>query len=164
MLVIDTNVFAIAEGLNSDASDNCVAGCVALLRLIEGGYPLVVDEADAIFSEYLGVLRGAGTAGIAVKLINTLYRTRYGNAGCLRVAVTPRAAPPGAYEEVPEPLRDFDDDDQKFIAVAVAAEGGTQIAVGLDGEWWQRRADFVGVGVDVQFPCMADLVKRDREG
>jgi hypothetical protein len=162
MLAIDTNVFAIAEGLNPDASENCIAACVALLRLIETGYPVVVDEGDAIFAEYLNTLGNGGTSGFAVKLVRTLYHTRFGNPGCVRVPITPAAAPPGEYDEVPATLRDFDADDQKFIAVAVAvaADGGAPIAVGLDGDWWDRQADFVGAGVDIQFLCFADLVAR----
>ena len=160
MLAIDTNVFAIAEGLNPDASENCIAACVALLRLIETGYPVVVDEGDAIFAEYLNTLGNAGTSGFAVKLVRTLYHTRYGNPACVRVAITPAAVPPGEYDEVPATLRDFDADDQKFIAVAVAVVGGAPIAVGLDGEWFDRQADFVGAGIDIQFLCLADLVAR----
>jgi hypothetical protein len=160
LLVIDTNVFAIVEGLHPDASENCIATCLAFLRLIEDDYPLVVDQNDAIFLEYLGTLQNAGTSGIAVKLVQTLYRTRYGNPGCHRVAITPVAVPPGEYEEVPTALRDFDPDDQKFIAVAVAADGGAPIAVGLDGEWLERRADFAAAGIDIQFACFADLVER----
>ena len=160
MLAIDTNVFAIAEGMNPGASEECVAACIALLRLVETGYPVVVDESDAIFAEYLKTLGEARTSGLAVKLARSLFHTRYGNPGCVRVAITRRATPPGEYEEVPVTLRDFDSDDQKFIAVAVAANGGAPIAVGLDGEWFDRLADFAAAGIDVQFVCYTDLLAR----
>lgn len=160
MLVIDTNVLAIAERLNADASDDCVAACLGLVLRIREGYPLAVDAGDEILSEYLGTLRNAGTAGVAVKLVEVLWRTRYGNAACHRVAITPAADPPGSYEEVPDALRDFDTDDQKFIAVAAAVIGGAPIAAGLDGEWWDRRNDFAAAGVNVQFACLGDLLVR----
>ena len=92
------------------------------------------------------------------KLARTLFHLRYDDDVCHRVPITPIDAPPGSFAEVPTELRDFDTDDQKFIAVA-AAEGTTPpLFAGLDGEWWQRSADFARARIDVQFPCAADLI------
>lgn len=158
MLVIDTNVFAIAERLSADASDDCVATCLGLLLRIREGYPLVVDDGDQILAEYLGTLRSARTSGVAVKLANNLWRTRNGNPGCRQLPITRTDNPPDSYEEVPDALRDFDTDDHKFIAVAAVARGAAPIAVGLDREWWERREDFARAGIDVQFACLGDLL------
>jgi hypothetical protein len=156
VVVIDTNVFAIAEGLHNGASTECVAACTGVLLRIDNGQPLLVDELDLILSEYLAVLRGSRASGMASKLAELLWRTRHGGDRCSRVAITPIDDPAGSFDEVPEPLRDFDIDDQKFIAAAAA--GAAPVVAGLDGEWWARGADFAANGIDVQFACLADFL------
>jgi hypothetical protein len=158
LVAIDTNVFAVAEGLHDGASDQCVAACIRILLQIDAGHPLVVDDLDLILSEYLGALRGSGTSGIASKLAEVLWRTRHGGERCDRVTITPIDDPDGSFAEVPELLRDFDLDDQKFIAVAVAAN--CAVVAGIDGEWSTRQADFARSGVDVQYACLADLLNQ----
>jgi hypothetical protein len=155
---VDTNVFCVAEGMHNRASAACVDACTNLLLRIENGAPLLVDLGDEIFNEYVGTMRNAKTSGLAVKLVLRLFRTRHGGVGCRQVQITPSDEPPGSYDEVPPTLRDFDIDDQKFIAVAAAVGGASPIVAGLDGEWWARQADFAPSGLNVQFPCMADLL------
>jgi hypothetical protein len=155
-IVIDTNVFAVAEGMEAGATEECVNACLQYVLLIQSGYPLLVDAGDEIFTEYLGTLKSARTSGLAVKMLIALYRTRKGGS-CPMVAITPISHTPGSYDEVPVSLRDFDIDDQKFIAVA-AASGGSQIVAGIDGDWWDRQADFPACGLDVQFPCGPQLL------
>jgi len=156
--VVDTNVFAVAEGMHAGASENCRAACTDVLLRIKAGYPLAVDSADEILNEYVGTLRTARTSGLAAKLALRLFRTRNGEPALAKVDITPSAAPPPMYDEVPPPLHDFDSDDQKFVAVAAAIGGASPIVAGLDGEWWARQADFSASGLNVQFPCMTDLM------
>jgi hypothetical protein len=155
-LVVDTNVFAIAEGMHDGASQQCFASCDALLRRIHDGLLLAVDTRGEVFDEYLKTLKKAPSPGFATKLVQRLYRTHNNPAVCRCVVITPISEPPGSYEEVPGSLRDFDSDDQKFLAVAAAEGGGPQIAAGLDGEWFARRADLQAAGLDVQFMCLSD--------
>jgi hypothetical protein len=112
-LVVDTNVLAIAEGMNDAASADCVAACKGLVLRIDEGYRILVDEGDEILAEYLGTLSHAGTSGLAARLAEVLWRTRFGGERCDKVAITPIDTPPGSYDEVPIALRDFDIDDQK---------------------------------------------------
>ena len=136
-----------------------MTACSDVLLRIEAGYRVLVDSSDEILTEYVATLRSAGTSGLAVKLANRLYRTRFGGQGCEMIEITPSDPPPGTYEEVPAPLRDFDIDDHKFIAVAASAGGISPIVAGVDGEWWDRQADFTANGLSVQFPCMADFMR-----
>jgi hypothetical protein len=160
-IVIDTNVLAVAEGLHPGASEACRAACIDLVRQVEKGLVVAVDSGDQIVSEYLGALRGAGRSGLGAKLATRLFRLRRSAAVCRLVDITPIDEPEGSYDEVPDPLRDFDIDDHKFIAVAVADEARPQIHTAVDGEWWDRRRDFVNCGVDVQYPCAVYLMDRD---
>jgi hypothetical protein len=129
-----------------------------LLRRLLDGQRLAVDADDAILHEYIKALRVCGSPNLASKLAERLFRLRYNDDVCHRVATTPIAHPPSSYAEVPAPLRDFDNDDQKFIAVAAAEGSLPPIFAALDGEWWDRRVDFAAVGLDVQFLCAADLI------
>jgi hypothetical protein len=158
-VVVDTNVFAIADGLHAAASAGCVDACLQLVVQLESGLPLLVDEGDEIFVEYLGTLDAFRSAGLAAKLVSRLYRTRHGGS-CRRVAINKSDTPPPSYDEVPAALHDFDADDQKFIAVAATTNGRSLLFAGMDGEWLDRSADFAASGLLLQFPCFADLAGR----
>jgi len=151
-VVVDTNVFAVADGHHEHASPHCVAACTALVEKIAAGHPIAVDDGDRIFLEYLGRLDASKAAG---KLVKRLYSLRFGGRVCELVRITPAACLPAMFNEVPAMLHTFDNDDQKFIAVAT--EAGADIYAGLDGEWWDRRADFVAEGITVHFVCAADM-------
>jgi hypothetical protein len=157
-VVIDTNVWAIAEGMEPNASDQCVASCLGLLARVEAGLVIAIDTDGRVLNEYLGCLRSAKTAGLAVKLASRLSRTYRSGTGCKEVLITPLDDPPGSYEEVPANVRDFDPDDQKFLAVAAAEGSNPMVFAGLDSEWWERAEDLRLAGLNVQFPCAADLL------
>lgn len=157
-VVVDTNVLAVAEGLHDTASDACRLACVELVKLVEGGLPVAVDSDDEIVTEYVGALRASHTAGLGAKVAQRLYRLRKNPDVCHVVDVTRVEGPPRSFEEVPDALRDFDDDDQKFVAVAAAEACQPQIYTAVDAEWWQRRQDFADAGFDVQFLCASDFL------
>jgi predicted nucleic acid-binding protein len=160
-IVVDTNVLAISERVHEGASDGCVSSCVELARQIsEGEVMVLMDDCDEILLEYLKHLEHHKTSGVGVKIAQRLKAGKFNQQVCRRVPITPLTDNSGSYEEVPEALRDFDDDDQKFFAVAVASHARPKIYAGLDGEWWSRSNDFVDSGFDVQFCCSSDLIVR----
>jgi hypothetical protein len=161
--VVDTNVWGVAEGLQENASDDCVTACLALLGQIEAGRALIVDTDDLILSECVRALRRAKTAGLAVKLAARLWKTRYSSDSCRAVTITPIDEPAGSFAEVPESIRDFDADDQKFFAVAMSSGETPPVFQALDGEWWERRVDLNAAGIDVQYVCASDLMSRDAD-
>jgi hypothetical protein len=158
--IVDTGVLAVADGLHDGASDECRAACATIARKIQGGVVVAVDKSDLILREYLRVLKGGHGGGIGAKLASSLWRRRYDTSVCRQVEITPIDDPPGSFEEVPESLRDFDNDDQMYFAVAFGDGSGLQIFEALDGEWWDRRADLAAEGLDIQFLCAADLLER----
>jgi hypothetical protein len=157
-VVVDTNVMAVAEGMNAEASADCVYACIALLTKITEGKRVAVDEGGEILAEYTRVLRRAATPGIATKLAKALVSQQFNDSICHRVSITPTEDPAGSYEEVPASLSNFDNDDQKFIAVALATTCGPPVYQALDREWWDRHADLVAGGLGVQFLCSTDLL------
>jgi hypothetical protein len=155
---MDTNVLAVAEGMHDGASDECVLACVRLVHRISDGQRVGVDADDMILAEYVATLRTSTRSGVGRKLALFLWHRRYDTRICHQLPITPLEDPAGSFAEVPVTLRDFDIDDQKFLAVA-AAEGGTPpVFQALDEEWWRRRADFAANGLDVQFLCVADIL------
>ena len=163
-VVVDTNVLMVAEGLHEAASDACRSTCIDLVERLDKALVAAVDSGDEIVNEYLGSLRGARGSGLGVKAAVRLYRRRHDPRACRQVAVTPVQDPPGSYEEVPENLRDFDTDDQKFVAVAAAEGSRPQIYTAVDPEWWDRKDDFVDARIDVQFLCPGHFLERECAG
>lgn len=161
-VVVDTNVLAVAEGLHDGASEECLAACRKLARHIQAGLVIAVDSVESgemVLREYLSTLRDAKTSGVGSKLAVSLWSRRRDHRVCRPVDVTPSGDYGETFDEVPESLRDFDQDDHKWIAVALAEPSRPQIFQALDAEWWVRRKDFAAEGVDVQFLCAGDFLE-----
>jgi hypothetical protein len=144
--------------MHETASEQCILACVQVIQRIRDGQRVGVDTTDEILREYLSTLGTARTPGIATKLARALWHRRYDGRLCHRIDITPIGTPPGSYAEVPAGLRDFDVDDQKFIAVAAAQGSVPPVFQALDREWWRRRSDLTTGGIDVQFLCVADVM------
>lgn len=161
-VVVDTNVFAVAQGLHDRASETCRTHCAELLSQIQQGKHIVVVDnecsGEAIFNEYLQTLKDRHVSGVGTKLAINLWRRRHDPSVCRKVDITPCDIPPGSFDDVPERLKDFDIDDHKWIAVAVAEGSHPKIYQALDSEWWDRSRDFVESGIDVVFLCATDLI------
>ena len=144
--------------MHDGATEECVLACTRLANRIVEGQVVAVDTSDLILFEYIAALRSATDSGVAKKLAATLWRRRHDTRVCARFPITPIDDPPGAFGEVPEAVRDFDTDDQKFLAVAAAVGSTPPIFQALDTEWWTRRADLTAAGFDIQFLCVADML------
>ncbi len=144
--------------MHDGASDECVLACVRLVRRVSYGQTVAVDAGDAILAEYIGTLRSSKKSGVGRKLALFLWHRRHDGKTCHKLPITPLNEPAGSFAEVPTTLRDFDTDDQKFLAVAAAESRTPPIFQALDDEWWRRRPDFAANGLDVQFLCVADVL------
>lgn len=162
-VVVDTNVLAVAEGLHPEASLECVAACTALARQIQQGRvrPVVDSENSGrlVFAEYLRVLKDSHLSGLGSKLAISLWHQHWDEGICRTMDITPCDEPEGSFDEVPEVLKDFDLDDHKWMAVAVAEGSNPMIFQALDEQWWARSDDFATAGLNVQFLCAADLIE-----
>jgi hypothetical protein len=161
-VVVDTNVLAISEQCHEGASDACVASCIELVRQIHDGELVVlVDDRDEILLEYLRYVGGKESSAVGKKIARLLRTRKHDLTICRRVSITPAADNAGGYVEVPASLQNFDQDDQKFLAVAKVSGVTPKIFAGLDGEWWERSGDLAEAGFDIQFRCSSDLIARD---
>jgi hypothetical protein len=139
------------------ASQECIHACTQIVRLISRGQRLGVDSSDLILREYVDTLKTNPGAGAAAKLAKTLWSTRFNDAVCHRIEIL-ATADGSSFDEIPDGLRNFDSDDQKFLATALAEGSGPPVFQALDTEWWTRRNDLRAGGLDIQFLCSTDLL------
>ena len=144
--------------MNDAASEACQLACIRLIERIHAGVRVAVDSSDEVLTEYLSVLERARVPGAGAKLAKHLRHLKWDDAVCHLLEITPTRDGTGSYEEVPAGLRTFDSDDQKFIAVAIAEGSSPCLYQALDVEWWDRRADFLAAGIDLQFVCPVEVL------
>jgi hypothetical protein len=155
-------VLAVSERRHDGAGERCIAACVQLARRIQAGEAiLVVDDNDEILTEYLRNLGDRHVSDLGTKIARLLRQRKHDPTVCRLISISPSSEQPGSYDEVPDAIRDFDPDDQKFFAVANADPERPQIFAGLDEEWWCRRSDLAAAGLDIQFICSEQLMDLD---
>ena len=155
-VVVDTNVAFVAEGLTDQADQLCVDSCVdRLLTIINSGH-LLLDEDDAIVEEYTTTLGHAGRPGVGRAFVKWAFDHRFNVERFTRIAITERRDGGWRrYEEFPDrpDLSDFDPNDQKFVAIAVASGGNPPILNAVDSDWWDHHLALEAAGINVEFLC-----------
>ena len=155
--IVDTNVPIVANG-KSHANRECVRSCSrALNTLVESGR-VAIDDDWRIIQEYRGYLCDSGQPGLGDLFFKWLLTNRTNPKKCVLVPITPHAAE-HTYIEFPDTdaLENFDRDDRKFIAVAVAVGRHNVVLQAVDSEWWQVRDAMLDAGVNVYFLCLDEV-------
>ena len=158
MVVVDTNVAVVANGHSPQASANCVAICINRLeRIIRGEEKLALDDKWIILGEYLRNLRSSGEPGAGDNFLRWVLANK--NQRCDLVPITPIDSSENEFEEFPDDpaLADFDPDDRKFIAVAIAHPEKPLILQAVDSQWWDFRNALRENGIIVEFICEDDI-------
>ncbi len=163
VMIVDTNVAVVANGQSLQASPNCVDTCINRLEgIIRGEEKLVLDDMWIILSEYLRNLRSSGEPGTGDRFLLWLLRNK--DTQCDLVSITPVNGSDNEFEEFPDDpaLNDFDPDDRKFIAVAIAHPEKPPILQAVDSKWLDFRDAFRRNGVTIAFICEADIQRLHR--
>ena len=165
-IVIDTNVILVAKGISPQAWSSCVNACQERLDgVIEGPEKIVIDDNRAILGEYIDYLEDDDStteARINGHFLEWFIRNYTNPEECVQVTITPTQDGHG-FEEFPNDseLSDFDPDDRKFIAVAVAYENVYQqkapILQAVDSQWYGFREAFIQNGLIVEFVCEENI-------
>lgn len=166
-VVIDTNVPVVANGKSEQASPECVRNCVRLLSEVTQSGKLVLDDKWLILQEYQNNLRSTGQPGVGDAFLKWVL-TNYANPQrCEIVSITPKNSDQTDFVEFPSDLaiEDFDKDDRKFVAVALAHPEKPPIKQAVDVQWWQLKEQFCKVGITIDFLCVEDIARilRHRE-
>ena len=164
MVIVDTNVAVVANGKSEQASEECVDTCIGRLeQIIRGETKLVLDADWIILGEYSRNLHLRGTE-VGDRFLTWCLRNRTNPEQCELVSVTPVTNLENEFEEFPKDseLANFDPDDRKFVAVAIAHCEKPPILQAVDSQWLDFRDVLLQHGVRVQFICEDDI-QRSRE-
>ena len=158
-VVADTNVAVVANGLSEQASEDCVETCAEQLEeIMRGEVKLALDDDWQILGEYTRNLHSTG-ADVGDRFLQWILRNWANPQRCDLVSITPINNLENEFQEFPtDPdLQDFDPDDRKFIAVALAHPEKPLILQAVDYRWLDFRDAFQRNGLTVAFICRMDI-------
>ncbi|MDE0427470.1 MAG: hypothetical protein OXN25_21660 [Candidatus Poribacteria bacterium] len=159
-VIVDTNVPLVANGKADQASEDCVETCIdELMKITEGNVKLVLDDLRRIIGEYRNKLNPGGFPGVGDAFLKWVEINWANPQQCDLVSITPTDDLEANFQEFPTDtaLSDFDPDDRKFIAVALAHPEKPPILQALDTAWWHYRDALHQNGVTVDFICEDDI-------
>ena len=165
-VIVDTNVAIVANGGFEKASADCKQICIDRLEEItQGEAKLALDDERRIIEEYRGKLSPDGQPGVGDAFLKWVEMNWTNPDHCDWVSITPVDGLDNEFEEFPDDLalNDFDPDDRKFIAVALAHCEKPPILQAVDRQWWDFRDALRENGVTVEFICENDI-QRLRSG
>ena len=147
---MDTNVAHVGNGATPQASPKCVTACVDRMERIMQEERLVLDDQYRILKEYPTPTGQLGAGDAFVKWAWTNHRNP---VLCELIAIDPHET--RGFVQFPEDddLSAFDQDDRKFVAVAVASGGSPPIINASDTGWRDYGEALARHGVDVEFIC-----------
>ncbi len=157
LCVVDTNVpltanRAVTPDEIPDDLVHCVIASLASLRQIMAKRNIVIDDHDAICSEYRHKLNMKGQPGVGDRFVKWIHDHAWELPAQNRVHITP--TPDGtSYLEFPAHpgLRNFDPSDRKFIAVANALPTKAGILQATDSKWWGWKDALAACNIEVCF-------------
>ncbi len=134
--VIDTNVLLVASGKANHVGDECVNNATKfLIGVKQSKSAIYLDLAGEILSEY----RKKNKPFENRKPGNEFLRYLINSMGNPRLVslVELEKDEAGNYVDFPSnpALRGFDEDDKKFVAVAIASKADPEIADAADSDW-----------------------------
>ena len=160
-VVADTNVLFVANGKTEQASPECQAACKSALEQVQAEYRTLLDEMGHILEEYRKSLDGAGQPNLGTEFFFWLWDNQSNPIHCRKVPITVHAD--RGFVEFPDDprLAQFDYDDRKFVAVALASGTAPKLLNATDTDWWHNHQELTENGVDVEFLC-PELMCRKR--
>ncbi len=168
-VIVDTNVIVIANDTDDERKD-CRDRCQARIKQIrDRRETVVVDDDWQILGEYRDNTRPNTRKGIGDLFVKRLLQNLGNPVVCTMVPITSLAGNGTDFEEFPTDtaLINFDPDDRKFIAVALAHKRDNgqvpTILLAIDRGWLQFIAALANHGVSVDLICEEDM-QRPRQG
>ena len=152
LVVMDTNVAAVANRMAEQAQDRCVEECIKALEDIRSSRRIVLDEDGDILDEYLKIIRDwSGRVGDV--FLKEIFDNQANEARCVKVALASHDK--RRYVEFPDDpdLTGFDQDDRKFVAVSCAIGTNPPILNASDTDWWHYRHALKRNGIRVKHLC-----------
>ena len=168
-IIVDTNVIVIANDTDDKRKD-CRDRCQERIQqIIDQHEKVVIDDKRRILGEYQDNTRPNTRKGVGDIFVKRLLQNLGNPAVCTRVPITPSAGNGTDFEEFPTDtaLINFDPDDRKFIAAALAHKRDNgqvpTILLAIDRGWLQFMAALANHGISVNLICEEDM-QRPRQG
>jgi hypothetical protein len=162
--VVDTNVAVVANGNAPQADVECRLACTKKLRKLQEGDKVRVclDSDDRILSEYRKHLSPSGQPGVGDMFMQWIHKNQSNPGVCERVKITSHTK--REFKEFPNDTRlaNFDRDDRKFVAVALASKHKPFILNAVDRDWSDFQKPLSDCGVKVVELC-PQCIKRRRK-
>ena len=158
-VVVDTNVALVANAALEPESPwgvACIQACVDALAAVQRGRRIILDDTDAIVTEYFRKLNRHGMPGVGDQFAKWAWDHRFVPDRCSLVTITVDGA---TFEEFPDDprLRAFDPSDHKFIAAACGHGPNHELLQAVDSKWWGMREELAEAGVNVVFVCPENI-------
>ncbi len=160
-VVVDTNVLYVANGKTEQASPECKDACIQELKQVQSGCRTLLDEMGLILQEYRKSLDGSGQTELGTAFFFWLWDNQSTLRNCRKVPISVHAD--RKFAEFPDDpsLAQFDYDDRKFVAVALASETGPQVLNATDTDWRDHRKALEENGIQIVFLC-PELMEQER--
>ena len=178
-VIIDTNVIVVANtgiredengrliavGMADHATPDCIIACQnRLTQIRSGATKVVLDDKERIIGEYRRYVKDPRQSPPQQRRAGDLFwawltRIQWTEEKCTMVHITPSQGNGTEFEEFPDDaaLNDFDKDDRKFIAVAMAYARDYQqtasILQAVDTKWKCFIEALQRHGVEVERIC-----------
>ena len=152
-LIVDSNVLYVANGVTPQASLSCIRACARELNNVPKGFRPVLDRRGLILREYRRVDPRPGQRRPGDVFYKWVARN-FANEDLVRlVEIHPHTE--REFVEFPEDQRlaDFDRDDRKFVAVALASGTSPPIVNASDTDWWEHCEALQAHGIEILFFC-----------
>jgi len=168
-VIVDTNVIVIANDTDDKRAD-CRDCCQdRLQQIIDQPEKVVIDDRRRILGEYQNNTRPNTRKGIGDLFVKRLLQNLGNPKICTMVPITSLTGNRTDFEEFPDDtaLINFDPDDRKFIAVALAHKRDNgqipTILLAIDKGWLQFIDALANHEVSVDLICEEDM-QRPRQG
>ncbi len=168
-VIVDTNVVVIANDMNDKRAD-CRDRCQdRLQQIVDQHEKVVVDDKWRILGEYEDNVKPNTRKRIGDLFVKRLLQNRGNLDVCTMVHITSLSGNGTDFKEFPTDtaLINFDPDDRKFIAVALAHKRDTEqtptILLAIDRGWLKFVDALASHEVSVDLICEEDM-HRPRQG
>ena len=168
-VIVDTNVIVIANDTD-DKRKNCRDRCRDRIKQIRAQHEkVVIDDGWRILGEYEDNTRPNTKKGIGDLFVKRLLQNLGNPEICTMVPITSLTGNGTDFEEFPTDttLINFDPDDRKFIAIALAHKRDNgrvpTILLAIDRGWLQFMTALANHGISVNLICEEDM-QRPRQG
>jgi hypothetical protein len=156
-VVVDTNVIGTANAVEDIDRLPCASRCADALVAVRDGRVLVLDRGQEILQEYHRNAAHSGQPRPGDAFVVWVLTNFANPERCLLVDLSPH--PDRVYAEFPDDpeLEDFDKDDRKFAAAAIASGVRREVILALDTDWYVVRDALDRHGLDLTFVCPEEL-------